>query len=136
MKTLPARLITPTRSPAGGSHNHTAAPGGSRRIIGRPEQRFVTLHEIHDLFLIPDVIPGGEDIDVAAIQLFNDFARHAESGRGIFTIGDHEIDPSFLDDPREKLTDSPPSRLAHDVTDKEYLHGRSIAQNRRPSSPE
>ena len=110
MKTRPARLSTPTRIPPGRRHHHAPPPGSPCGIIGRPEQRLVILHEIHDLFLIPDVISGGQDIDVAAIQLFDDLARHAESGRGIFAIGDDEIDPAFLDDPGKKFADGPSSR--------------------------
>ena len=71
----------------------------------------------------------------SSIELFDDLSRHTESGRGIFAVGNDEIDPVLLDDPRKKFPDGPSSRLAHNISDKEYLHGHPIAQNRRPSSP-
>ena len=46
MKTLPARLITPTLDHRKTGHHHASPAGDAFRIIGRPEQRFVILDEI------------------------------------------------------------------------------------------
>ena len=81
------------------------------------------------------MVSGGQDIDMGRIQLFDDLRGHAEPRSGIFAVGYDEIDPVFFDDPRKKFADGPSPRLAHDVPDKEYLHGGSIARNRRHASP-
>ena len=112
----------PDRDTAAGRHHHASPAGSPFRIIGRPEQRLVILDEFHDLFLVPDMISGGQDIDMCGVELFDDLAGHAESRRGIFAVGDDEIDPVLLDDPGKKFADGPSPRFADDIPDKEYLH--------------
>ena len=82
------------------------------------------------------MIPGGQDIDVATVQLFDDLRGDAESGRRIFAIGDDEIDPAFLDDPGESSrTARLPGLPTISPIKSIFMAGRPIAQNRRPSSP-
>ena len=46
----------------------------------------------HDLFLIPDVIAGGQDIDSPIEQFIGNLGRDAKPAGGILAVQNREID--------------------------------------------
>ena len=51
---------------------------------------------LDDLAFVPDVISGGHHVDAEIEKLFGQGGSDSESGSGIFTVGDDEIDGVLL----------------------------------------
>jgi hypothetical protein len=84
-------------------------------VIGGTKERFVVVDEIVHFPLVPDVISRREDIDPVAVQVFHDLPGDAETGGGVFAVGDDEVHRPPGHERREKLPDGPAARLADDV---------------------
>ena len=80
MKTRPSRFRTPTGIPAAGVED-PVAPAGSAPAGNWPgaADRDGTVEIGDDLLLVPDVIPGGNDIDPVAEKLPGDIAVSARN---------------------------------------------------------
>src|SRR5579859_494737 len=76
----------------------------------------------HDLPLIPYVITGCEHATAQIKQLVSDCGCEAKAARGVFGIGDYQIDLVRLNQVREVIAHNFASRAAENVTDEENLH--------------
>ena len=73
-------------------------------IVRAEKARFMG-HEVHDFLAIPAVIAAGDDGDALLKQFFSDAGSDAETGSGVFAIGDDKIDGALLDEVGEAFTD-------------------------------
>ena len=62
-------------------------------------------HVLEDLFLVPDVVAGGDDVGAEVEELFGDGGRDAEAAGGVFAVDDEEVDGVGFEDVREVLAD-------------------------------
>ena len=68
------------------------------RKIRRTQQARLVREKIQDLLAIPDVIAAGEHFDSAGEEFFSKARCDTEARRGIFPIGDAEIDAALRKD--------------------------------------
>ena len=73
------------------------------------------------LFLVPNVVAGGEKIDARASQLVNAFLGESESPRGVFRVRDDKRDIVFILDCGQQCRHRFPARLAYHVSDEYNL---------------
>lgn len=71
-----------------------------------------------NLALVPDMITGGHHVDPEIEQFFRQGRRDSEPCRGIFAIGNHQIDGVLLAEFRQPVLYDRSSRTAKNVTDK------------------
>ena len=117
------------RHPAAGNAFVVPTAGSSRRIIRRTQHptRVASVRHsrgeiVVDLFLVPNVIAGSEDIGAQIEELFANRGRNAESTRRILHINDQEFDLVGFDQVMEVIANDLAPRTAEDVTDEENLH--------------
>ena len=97
-------------------------PGIPCGIIVRTQQSRLFREIGNDGALVPDVIAGGEQINLGIQKLIGDLGRDAESCGGIFDVGDAEIDAIFLDQAVKLFLHQSSARLAEYVAYEEYSH--------------
>src|SRR5213594_2483125 len=85
---------------------HPSLPWRSLRIVGRPNQKRVLLHEGVNLFLFPNVISGGEDVDAALEKLFCASYIHAHAFGCLLGISNDQGYPLALDQSWNEIPDS------------------------------
>ena len=101
-----------------------------RRIICRTQHAplravpiaFGHLKEVDDLALVPNVIAGGDDIDIEFEQLFGERGRDAEAGGRVLAIGDDQVDHLIAHDARQFFFDDGAARPPKNVADEENSH--------------
>ena len=81
--------------------------------------------------MIPTVIAAGEDVDAVVEKFIGEARGDAETGGGIFAVGDDQIDFLLGDDVGEAVADDLASRGADNVTDEENTHAGSLQMMRR-----
>jgi hypothetical protein len=79
-------------------------------------------HVLEDLFLVPDVVAGGDDVRAEVEELFGDAGRDAEAAGGVFAVHDEEVDGVGLDELGEVFADDVAAGRAEDVADEENVH--------------
>ena len=109
-----------------GSTAEEAAAGAAIREIRRAQQAGLVGQVIHDFAAIPTVVAAGEDVDAIVEEFVGQAWGNAESGCGIFAIGDDQIDFFLGYDVGETVANDLASRRANDVTDEENAHGGSV----------
>src|SRR6266481_2072681 len=77
---------------------------------------------VHDLPLVPDVIAGSQYMTTKVEEFIGNGRRQSKSARGIFRIGDYQIDLVGFYDVAQVIAYDLPSRTAENVADKKYLH--------------
>jgi len=70
----------------------TRRPGG---VVGRADNAAVAVarigrdrHVLEDLFFVPDVVAGGDDMRAEVEELFGDGGRDSEASSGVFAVDD------------------------------------------------
>jgi len=76
------------------------------------------LEVLDNLAFVPDVIAGRHHFDAEIEQFFRQRRRNAESSRGVFAVGNHQIDRVLLPQLRQTLLDDVPPRASENVTNK------------------
>jgi len=79
-------------------------------------------HVFEDLFFVPDVVAGGDDVGAEIEEFFCDGRGDAEAAGGVFAVDDEEIDGVGLDDMGQVFADDVAAGGAKDVADEEYIH--------------
>src|SRR5262249_21727303 len=98
------------------------------RVIRRPKQTCFRTDVIERFFLVPDVIARGHHIDPVLEQLIADLARDAEAGRGVFGIGNYEVDAVMLNDGAKAALHKIATGAPDDVTDEENAHAQCVGR--------
>ena len=83
-------------------------------------------HVLEDLFFVPDVVAGGDDVGAEVEELFGDGGREAEASGGVFAVDDEEIDGVGFKDVGEMFADDVAAGGAEDIADKEDIHWKSL----------
>ena len=96
-----------------------AAPRQAIREIGGAQETRLVREKLDNLPAVPDVIPAGDHFDSQGEQVLNDTRSDAETGSGIFTIGDAQIDLPLRQDIPKAVVDDLAPRRTYDVSDKE-----------------
>jgi hypothetical protein len=79
------------------------------------------------------VIAAGKDVDSVVEKFVGQAGRDAESGGGIFAVGDDQIDFFLGHDVGETVANDLASWRANDVTDEQNTHSGSVQMMRRGS---
>jgi hypothetical protein len=98
----------------------------ARRIIQRPQKPGLGQQQEIDLLLVPQMVPGGHDIDACVKNFSRRIDRDARPAGRIFPIGNDHVDLMRLAQFWQELPHREPARLPDDVADKEKLHGKEI----------
>ena len=77
---------------------------------------------LEDLFLVPDVVAGGDDVRAEVEELFCDGGREAEAAGGVFAVDDEEIDGVGFKHVGQVFADDVAAGGAEDIADKEDIH--------------
>ena len=106
-----------------------AEAGGADGVVGGAEDAAAALvrvggdgHVLEDLFLVPDVVAGGDDVGAEVEELFGDGGRDAEAAGGVFAVDDEEVDGVGFEDVGEVFADDVAAGGAEDVADEEDIH--------------
>ena len=86
------------------------------------------LEVFDDLALVPDVISGGHHVDTQIEKLFRQRRRDSESGRGIFAVGDDQINGVLLAQSGQTVFYDRPSGSPKNVTDKKNFQDLMVSR--------
>jgi hypothetical protein len=89
-------------------------------------------HVFEDLFFVPDVVAGGDDVGAQVEELVGDGGGEAEAAGGVFAVDDEEIDGVGFEDVREVFADDVAAGGAEDIADEEDIHLKSLHGVWRP----
>ena len=113
-----------------------AEAGGADGVVGGAEDAAAAGvgvggdgHVFEDLFFVPDVIAGGDDVGAEVEELFGDGGGEAEAAGGVFAVDDKEIDGVGFKDVREVFADDVAAGGAKDIADKEDIHWKSLQRS-------
>ena len=119
-----------------------AEAGGAGGVVGGAEDAASALvgvggdgHVLEDLFLVPDVVAGGDDVGSEIEELFGDGGGDAEASGGVLAVDDEEVDGVGFHDVGQVFADDVAAGGAKDVADEEdihweILHGRAWLSDR------
>jgi hypothetical protein len=79
-------------------------------------------HVFEDLFFVPDVVAGGDDVGAEIEELFGDGGGEAEASGSVFAVDDEEINVVGFKYVREMFADDVAAGGAKDVADEEDIH--------------
>ena len=98
---------------------HAETPSGiALRIIRGTKELRIVRENFIDVMSLPDVIPGGNDIDAETVQSFDLIFADAFSIEGILAVRDDEIDFLFLDEGTEQVLGDHHAGRADNITNK------------------
>lgn len=109
-------------SEAGEGDDGAAAAGGAMRIICRAKETGFIFEKGEDLFLIPEMIPAGDDIDARVEKLRGGAGSDARAAGGIFAIGDDAMNLVFGPEPGNQLFDRAPPGFTDHIAYEEQIH--------------
>jgi hypothetical protein len=87
-------------------------------------------HVFEDLFFVPDVVAGGDDVGAEVEELVGEGGSEAEATGGVFAIDDKEVDGIGFKDVREMFADDVAAGGAEDIADEEDIHWKSLQRVR------
>src|ERR1700728_346223 len=114
------RLAALVQAPAG--HIRGIVCGAKHAALGAVAVAFGHLKKIDDFALIPDVVAGGDDINIQFEQFFRETGSDAETRRRVFTVGDDKIDGLVADNAGQLVLDDGASGTPEDVANEENSH--------------
>ena len=79
-------------------------------------------HVFEDLFFVPDVVAGGDDVGAEVEELVGDGGRDAEAASGVLTVDDEEVDGVGFEDVGEVFADDVAAGGAKDIADEKDIH--------------
>ena len=93
------------------------------REVRRTQEAGVAVDIRDELPLIPDVVPGGQDIDAAIVEFAAEALGKPEPAGRVFRVDHDEVDRQFVAQPRHVLLDGVPARAADHIAAKQDVHG-------------
>ena len=96
-----------------------AVAGDAGREVERAQQPRLDADVVDRFFLIPDVIPGGHDVDAGVEDLFAEFARDAKAGGRVLRVGDDKIELVVVPECGHTATHKVASWASDDIADEE-----------------
>ena len=86
-----------------GLHDDGAISWGLYRIVEGAKDSLCAVEASSKIGTIPDVIPRCDHIDAVGAQLAHDVLGHPKTARGVFTVGDTQVDVTVLNQLRDDL---------------------------------
>ena len=122
MNTRPIRLSTPTRyGPA--LTVMKPDPGVPGREVRRTQEEILLADVRDDLFLVPDVIAGGQHVDPALREhRAGDLGGDAEAPGGVLDVHDRDVDRVALAEAGQELGEGRAPGVAEDVAHHHDVH--------------
>jgi hypothetical protein len=87
-------------------------------------------HVFDNLFFVPDVVAGGDDMRTEVEEFFGDGGGDAEAAGGVFAVDDEEVDGVGFEDVGEVLAYDVAAGRSEDVADEENVHLWILARGR------
>jgi len=116
-----------------------AEAGSADGVVGGAEDSAATGvrvggdgHVLEDLFFVPDVVAGGDDMSAEVEELVGEGGSEAEATGGVFAVDDKEIDGIGFKDVREMFADDVAAGGTKDIADEEDIHWKSLQRVRPP----
>lgn len=100
-----------------------AVPRNVGGIIQGAEESGLQGEITDDFLLIPDMIPGRDDIDAGVEEFAGNCGGNAISAGGIFSISDNEIESVAMDEFGEERFNGSAAGFADDIAYEEKFHG-------------
>ena len=79
-------------------------------------------HVFDDLFFVPDVVAGGDDVRAEVEEFFGDGGGDAEATSRVFAVDDEEVDGVGFEDVGEMLAYDVAAGRSEDVADEKNVH--------------
>ena len=114
----PLKVQQTKANSAAGVANIEPRAGRAGRVVVRPEQPGLLGEIGNNRLLVPDMIARSEQIDFGIQDFFGNLRGHAETGGGIFHVGDAQIDVLLLNDGVDLFFENFPAGFAKDIADK------------------
>jgi hypothetical protein len=105
--------------------NTDASPWSPFRIVGRPQERRLLIQANQPVTLVPNMVPGRQDIDSKVKELTDDVRCQTKACSSIFTVGDHQVDHMLINQAGQKITDKLSPGATDDVTYKKDFQNNS-----------
>lgn len=86
------------------------------------------VHVFDDLFFVPDVVAGGDDVGAEVEEFFCDGGSDAEAAGGVFAVDDEEVYGVSFEDVGEVLAYDVAAGRSEDVADEENVHVNILAR--------
>ena len=93
-------------------------------------------HVFEDLFFVPDVVAGGDDVGAEVEEFFGDGGGDAEAAGGVFAVDDEEVDGVGFEDVGKVLAYDVAAGGSEDIADKENVHLWILARSVKKQIPE
>ena len=92
-------------------------------------------HVFDDLFFVPDVDAGGDDVGAQVEEFFGDGGGDAESAGRVFAVDDEEVYGVSFKDVGEVLAYDVAAGRSEDVADEENVHLWILARSDKKQIP-
>ena len=102
-------------------HHDDPFAGQFLDVVRRTQQARLAREVIVNFALVPDMIAGGQDVEPVAEQILGQLRRDPESARGIFRVGDRQMNVFRRDDVFQMPRDEVPADGAENITDKKKV---------------
>ncbi len=106
-----------------------AESGSADGVVGGTEDAPATLvgvggdgHVFEDLFFVPDMVAGGDDVGAHVEDFFGDGGCEAEASGGVFAVDDKEFNGVGFEDVRQMFAYDVAAGGAKNVADKKNVH--------------
>lgn len=105
-------------------------------VIPRSQEARLPVEVIENVAFVPNVIPGGEDVNAEFEEVFGDRGRDAESAGRVFAVRDDEIDRFRLYNVFQMIGYNAAPRRSEYISDEENVHlfEFNVARVRRASA--
>ena len=114
-----------------------AEAGSADGVVGRAQDAATSGvrigrdgHVFEDLFFVPDVIAGGDDVGAEVEELVGDGGGEAEASGGVFSVDDEEVDGVGFKDVGEMFADDVAAGRTEDIADEKDVHWTSLQRVR------
>src|SRR5208337_4966973 len=105
----------------------------ARRVVGGAEDAAAARvrvggdgHVLEDLFFVPDVVAGGDDMRAHVEELLGDGRGDAKAAGGVLAVDDEQIDGVGLHDVRQMIAHDAAAGRANHVPYKKNIHRRRL----------
>ena len=101
------------------------------RIVGRTHEARFRLQELGHLALVPEMVPGGDDVDTGGKDLGRGGGRDSGAAGGVLAIGHDVVEPEGLPEHRDPFPTRPSPGFTHDVSDEQNAHQGEVGPTPR-----
>ena len=134
MKACPSTCATKTRRPPGASKKRAPRPGAARAKFSGRITRGSCLDEGEHVALVEGMVAEGDAVGAGLEQQRGVRAAQPHAAGGVLAVDHDEVERPVAPQARQVLGSGGAAAAAHDVAEKEKLHGPRMGRNRRAAS--